>query len=71
MTQVQRVHVTEAQRDRNNLTTVNHGHPPHPAVDRPLTATNRAPGYKPVTAADRQAAQRAKSGDHNGGKPPQ
>jgi hypothetical protein len=60
MTDVQREHVAEAQRNRNNLTTVNHGVPPHPTVASPLTKSTRPQDFKPVTNADRQAAAQVK-----------
>jgi YXWGXW repeat-containing protein len=55
MTTVQREHDAEAQRNRNMLTTVNHGAPAHVTVPRPLSQTHRLPDFKPVTPADRAA----------------
>jgi hypothetical protein len=56
MTPEQREHEAEAGRNRNQLTTVNHGRPPHAAVAHPLSAQHRLPDFRPVTAADRAAA---------------
>jgi hypothetical protein len=57
MTAEQREHVSEAQSNRNYLTTVNHGKPATPTVARPLQTAHRPPDFKPVTAADRAAVQ--------------
>jgi WXXGXW repeat (2 copies) len=64
MTQVQRAHAVEAERNRNNLRAVNHGNPAHAAVVRPLNASNRPANFKPVTNADRQPTH-AKASSHN------
>jgi hypothetical protein len=53
----QQYHEQTASLDRNDLATVNHGHPITTAVQHPYSATNRPPHYTPVTNADRQAAQ--------------
>jgi hypothetical protein len=60
MTPQQREHESEAQMNRNNLTTVNHGAPAHVTVTKPLQTAHRPPDFAPVTAADRAAAPHPK-----------
>lgn len=70
MTAEQVEHESEAQKNRNNLTTVNHGNPPHVTVAKPLQAAHRPPDFKPVTAADRQAAPHPKPPPQPHSQPP-
>jgi WXXGXW repeat (2 copies) len=58
MTPAQRTHVTEAREDRNMYANVNHGKPAQAAVAKPFSATNRPANFKPVTAADKEAANK-------------
>jgi YXWGXW repeat-containing protein len=54
--QVQQAKV--ASQDRNLAANVNKGKPPVTAVQKPVTDPKQLPGYAPVTAADKQAAQK-------------
>lgn len=56
-TDVQVQHARIAAKDRNSYATVNHEHPQTTAVDKPIERTSTLPHYKPVTPADRAAAQ--------------
>jgi len=53
MTPAQQQHVLAAEQDRALLATVNHAKPPVGAVARPLSASNRPPGFVAVKATDR------------------
>ncbi len=56
-TRAQIEHARIAAQDRNLYASVNHGRPATAAVARPIDSTAKLPHYRPVTAADRRAAQ--------------
>jgi hypothetical protein len=58
ITAAQRAHVQAAEQNRALLATVNAGRPPLVVVQHPLTAQTRPPGFVPITAQDRAAAQK-------------
>ena len=66
-TSQQREHRGEAESDRDNLLSVNHGHPKHATVDRPFNKSNRPKDFKPVTEADRKAAHHNKADEKHEG----
>lgn len=58
MTTVQQQHVSIAERDRNQLVSVNHGRPAYVAAPHPL-ASNRPPSnFAPIHSTDRVAVQK-------------
>ncbi len=58
MTPAQRVHVAQAQQNRNLYASVNHGKPAETVVARPLSATNHSANFKPLTAADKTSVSK-------------
>lgn len=57
MTPEQTAHVRMASRDRNMLSSVNHGMPEHVTTDRPLTRETRPADFAPIRPEDRAASQ--------------